>query len=326
MLLPEDAVSRHLGGRGLGPVLKASLLGIPLPLCSCGVIPAAVDLRRQGAGRGASAAFLVSTPESGVDSIAITWALLDPIMTVVRPLAAFLTATVTGLIVDAFPSEDSAETAVAQPVSTMGCGCAGDCPLPAEGDAAPSPGHRLRQGIRYAFDDLLGDIGGWLLFGVLVAGVVGYLLPPDFLLRFSGGGFLPLVVMLLAGIPLYICATASTPIAAALVLKGLSPGAALVFLLAGPATNAATIAIVARYWGRRVLAVYLGAIALCSIGLGLLVNWIYVWSGADITAWVAESTTGTPGWFEIASAVLLLFLIGRHLIAGGRLLPIPTAD
>lgn len=325
VLLPEDAVSRHLGGRGLGPVLRASLLGIPLPLCSCGVIPAAVDLRRQGAGRGASVAFLVSTPESGVDSIAITWALLDPIMTVVRPVAAFMTATVTGLVVDALPPERPAEEAVAAS-SSSDCGCGDDCHLPDRAGEPPAMGRRIWRGVRYAFDDLLGDIGGWLLLGVLVAGAMNALLPPDLLFRYAGGGLGPMLVMLLAGIPLYICATASTPIAAALVLKGLSPGAALVFLLAGPATNAATIAIVARYWGRRVLAVYLGAIAVCSVGLGLLVDRLYAWSGADITDWVAESVSGSPGWFETASAALLLVLIGRHLLSGGRLLPTPSAD
>jgi uncharacterized membrane protein YraQ (UPF0718 family) len=153
-MLPENAIARHLGGRSTIAVIKASLLGIPLPLCSCGVIPAAISLRKQGAGRGAAAAFLVSTPESGVDSIAITWALLDPFMTVIRPVAAFITATLTGILINLLPEEKSALGI--QP-DTSGCqdGCC----------SSPSPGkeplaRRMRDGLRYAFGDLLKDIGG----------------------------------------------------------------------------------------------------------------------------------------------------------------------
>jgi uncharacterized membrane protein YraQ (UPF0718 family) len=121
-LLPEDLVSRHLGRNSAGSVIKASLFGIPLPLCSCGVIPAAVELRKQGASKGASAAFLVSVPETGVDSIAITWALLDPIMTVVRPLAAFITATVTGLLINRLPDDQLVLPAMAEVAEEPGCG------------------------------------------------------------------------------------------------------------------------------------------------------------------------------------------------------------
>lgn len=170
--------------------------------------------------------------------------------------------------------------------------------------------HRLRSGLSFAFGELLADIGRWLLLGILVAGVLAWALPDDFFARYLGGEFSSLLIMLAVGIPLYICASASTPVAAAMVLKGLSPGAALVFLLAGPATNAATITVVTRFWGRRATIVYLAAIAGCSLLFGWLLNRFYVWSGLDITRWVAQSRHEEPSVWALASAFVLLALIG----------------
>jgi len=309
-LLPQGLVARQLGRSSLGSVVKASLLGIPLPLCSCGVIPAAVGLRQQGANKGASAAFLVSTPESGVDSMAITWALLDPIMTVVRPLAAFVTATCTGVLINRLP--DEAPTPVASATCSDGCGCPGEAGK--EHPHRASQGglrHRLREGLSFAFDDLLKDIGGWLLLGVLLAGVIAYLVPEDFAHRWLGGEVTSLLVMLVVGVPMYICATASTPIAAALVLKGLSPGAALVFLLAGPATNVATITVIRRFWGGRATAVYLASIAICSVAIGWLVNRLYAALELDLGAIVTAGLSHQDGPYllEKISAIVLLLLL-----------------
>jgi uncharacterized membrane protein YraQ (UPF0718 family) len=304
-LLPDELVARHLGGNSAGAVVKASLLGVPLPLCSCGVIPAAIGLRRQGAGRGPTAAFLVSTPETGVDSVAITWALLDPLMTVLRPLSAFVTATVTGLLINRLP-EEQAEPNVEAPT----CGCSSCEAAPPE---RPLLTARLRDGVRYAFTELLGDIGGWLLLGIAIAGLLTVLVPPQLLAPLFEQRFLSLLLMLVVGIPMYICASASTPIAAALVLKGLSPGAALVFLLAGPATNAATITVVTRFWGRRTTLVYLAAIAGCAVTLGWLTDQLYLWSGVDISHWVHQASEATPAWWEHAVAGLLVALIAWQL-------------
>jgi len=310
-LLPDDLVARHLGGNSTRAVIKASLLGIPLPLCSCGVIPAAISLRRQGASRGASAAFLVSTPESGVDSIAVTWALLDPVMTLMRPLAAFITATATGMLINRLPEEPAPAL---QQESGCSCSCSSDGCADAPAAIRPPLGQRLRQGLGYAFGDLLKDIGGWLLLGVAIAGLVAALVPAGFFARLFEHQTASLLLMLVIGIPLYMCASASTPIAAALVLKGLSPGAALVFLLAGPATNAATITVVSRYWGRRATLAYLAAIAGCSLSLGWLLNGFYAWAGLDITRWVHVSNQDETGWLATACAVVLLGLILRgHL-------------
>lgn len=308
-VLTDEAIARHLGGRSTAAVIKASLLGIPLPLCSCGVIPAAISLRRQGAGRGASAAFLVSTPESGVDSIAITWALLDPIMTVVRPLAAFITGTVTGILINHLPDEANGLTDLAR-VDQADC-----CPTSGR-ETRPSLARRLKDGVAYAFGDLLKDIGSWLLLGVIVAGLVATLVPDKLFETVFANEAVSLLLMLLVGIPLYICASASTPIAAALVLKGLSPGAALVFLLAGPATNAATLTVVARFWGRRATLVYLASIAGCSLVLGWLVNRGYAWADIDISRWVQPSAVdAVSGWGVFCAIVLLGLILRAHWAA-----------
>ncbi|MGE4345373.1 MAG: SO_0444 family Cu/Zn efflux transporter [Geoalkalibacter sp.] len=310
-LLPEAAVARHLGKKNAASVFKASLFGIPLPLCSCGVIPAAIGLRKQGASKGASAAFLVSVPETGVDSVAITWALFDPVMTVVRPVASFITATVTGLLINRLPEDAPEPTGSGSRKEGGSCGCAASC----EGDQAlaslPPLRQRLRAGLSYAFGDLLGDIGKWLLLGIAIAGVIAYFVPETFFTRYLENEMLSLLIMLVVGIPLYICASASTPVAAALVLKGLSPGAALVFLLAGPATNAATITVVARYFGRAATGVYLGSIAICSLALGWFTNRLYAWSGFDITQWVSEVGDAADSPLMIVFAVVLLLLLAR---------------
>jgi len=309
-LLPEEAVVRHLGKNDTASVFKASLFGIPLPLCSCGVIPAAIGLRKQGASKGASAAFLVSVPETGVDSIAITWALLDPVMTVVRPLAAFFTATVTGLLINRLPEEKN--LAQEEKIGESDCGCSSSgCGSEVDKPSRPSLARRMKEGIGYAFGDLLGDIGSWLLLGIAIAGIISYLVPDDFFLRYLQSEFASLLIMLVVGIPVYICASASTPVAAALVLKGLSPGAALVFLLAGPATNAATITVVARYFGRAATVTYLASIAFCSLALGWLTNRLYAWSGLDITRWVSEASAAAESPVMVVSAVVLMLLLAR---------------
>lgn len=315
-LVPDEIVARHMGEKSTGAVVKASLLGIPLPLCSCGVLPTAVGLRHQGASRGASAAFMVSTPESGVDSIAITWALLDPVMTVARPVAAFITATFTGVAINALPEEKVEEAEEAE--SECDCGHnEADEEKKVAGRGSPLF-RRLSSGISYAFGDLLGDIGNLLLIGIVIAGGIAYLVPQDLLTNPPGGELVSLLIMLVVGIPLYICATASTPVAAALVLKGLSPGAALVFLLAGPATNAATVVVFARHWGRNATIAYLASIAVCSLFLGWLLNRIYGLIGADISRWVQTGGEAAADPFALACSVLLLILIGRNLLPGSK--------
>lgn len=306
-------VAHHFGHGRVKSVVKAALLGIPIPLCSCGVLPAAVSLRKQGANTGATTAFLISTPESGVDSIAISYALLDPIMTVARPVAAFFSAMVAGITENLFRQKKN--HAVERPDLSCpvdGCCDGVDCPPDAHGQH-----HTYREkvaaGIRYAFVGVWGDLVLWFFIGLLLAGLITAMIPADLIDRYLGGGIHAMLLMLAFGIPLYICATASTPIAAALILKGVSPGAALVFLLAGPATNVTSLTVLFGILGKRATAIYLLAVASGAVGFGLLVDEVYQILGISPQAIVGQAGELVPPWAQVAGALLLLLLSIRPL-------------
>jgi len=311
----DSFMAKHLGGNSVKSVMKAAVIGVPLPLCSCGVLPAALGLRKQGASKGATTAFMISTPETGVDSMAVTYALIDPIMTVIRPVAASLTAVFAGILVNAFPGKE--ETAL--PLSGItelsghdhaGCGCDGGCAVKADATLWA----KFMSGMRYAFGEMISDIGRWLLVGVVIAGIISAAMPADALNEYVGTGFLSYLVMLVVALPLYVCATASTPIAASLLLKGLSPGAALVFLLAGPATNGATITVMLKTLGKRAAGLYVLSIIICSLALAWVVDRLYIALGLDIQAVVSEVTEVLPYWVGAASGVIILLLVGRSFL------------
>ncbi len=300
--LGPDTVTRHLGKGKFMPVLKASLLGVPLPLCSCGVVPAAAGLQKQGANRGATTAFLISTPETGVDSIAVSWALLDPVLTVARPVVAFATAMVAGLTENLLPGQALDHDHASASDCTGDSTCADTCCDSTEEKVS------LLEGQRYAFTTVWADLAGWFFLGLLLAGVLVAVIPDELVSAWLGGGLGSMLIALVAGIPIYICATSSTPVAAALIAQGASPGAALVFLMAGPATNAATLTMLLGTLGRRATAIYLGAIASCSMGFGLLLDTIYGLLGISATATVGHAAHLTPEWLEWAATVGLVAL------------------
>ncbi|WP_407354979.1 SO_0444 family Cu/Zn efflux transporter [Methanolobus sp. WCC5] len=317
--VPDDKILKYLG-RSAGKfrsVFNASLLGIPLPLCSCGVVPTALSLKNRGATKGATLSFLISTPETGVDSVAITYALLDPIMTVFRPIASMTTALLTGITENLLGEERSGTKdkkednslqkpfPVMQPMATCS-DTACSCHTVPSFDKEPSKSglRKMTEGLRYAFVELLGDISGWLMVGILIAGMISFIIPDELFSVYLGGGILSMLIMLIVGIPLYICATASTPLAAAFVAKGMSPGTAFVFLLAGPATNAATITMVTKFLGRRSAAIYLGMIAMCSLAFGLLLDAIYLRLGIEISTIVGSASD------VLAPEIKTLFALG----------------
>jgi uncharacterized membrane protein YraQ (UPF0718 family) len=310
IFVSPDSVSRHLGQGRFGSVFKAALIGIPLPLCSCGVLPAAVSLKKQGANNGAATAFLISTPESGVDSMAITYALLDPLMTVARPVAAFFSAMTAGLLENLFQFRK--ETAVPEP--DKACAVDGCC----DGIACPPEMHRqhhtltekTKAGMHHAFFDVWQDMAGWFFLGLLLAGMITAFIPEDIIGRYLGGGITSMLVMLAIGVPIYICATASTPIAAALILKGVSPGAALVFLLAGPATNITSLTVLLGTLGKRATAIYLSTIAVFAAGFGLILDQCYAAFGISARAVAGSAAEMVPEWFAwICLAVLTAFSV-----------------
>ncbi|WKE66233.1 SO_0444 family Cu/Zn efflux transporter [Gallaecimonas kandeliae] len=377
--LPADWLARHLGSEGPGAVAKAALFGAPLPLCSCGVLPAAMGLRRAGASKGATISFLVSTPETGVDSVAVSYGLLGPLMAIVRPVAALVSAMAAGLLAgrqaghqaeaergvlaakaeagccgsetvkaessccaaEAAPKVESCCASEA-PVAASSC-CAGEvktapatsccgseakAPEPQGGCAeassccAPAPKGRSkwRQGWDFAVKDLVDDSAKWLLIGLFFAALVAAYVPAGFLAQW-GGGLAAMLVMILIGIPMYICATASTPIAAGLLLGGVSPGAVLVFLLAGPATHAAALGLVRKELGGRALLAYLAGVIVTAIAFGYLTNYLAgLWPGGIAAAGGAHELL--PLWLELVSALLLAGLMLASFYRSLRPVPV----
>jgi len=272
------------------------------------VLPAAVSLRKQGANNGATTAFLISTPESGVDSISITYALLDPIMTVARPLVAFVTAAVAGIAENLF-NPKAADHKITPDLTCPvdGC-CDGVNCSPEEHKHHHTFLEKLRAGFRFAVFDLWGDLAAWFFVGLFLAGLITVLIPDDVFSKYLGAGLPAMLLMLAVGIPLYICATASTPIAAALILKGVSPGAALVFLLAGPATNIASLTVLTGVLGKRATTIYLTTIAVSAVCFGLVVDQVYVSFGLSAQAMIGQASEIVPLWAGLIGTVMIMFI------------------
>ncbi len=298
--ISTETIIKYMGKNNLRSVLLAALFGVPLPLCSCGVVPTAVALRKQGASKAATLSFLITTPESSVDSIAITYALIDPLMTIARPVAAFITGLVAGIgeIILGHKEKDKQTHEIA-------CPHCHDHNFEKEVAHKHSLGEKIASGFKFAFGDLLPDISRWFLVGMLIAGFISFIIPPTFIERYMGEGWISMLIMLAIGLPLYVCATASTPIAAALILKGMSPGAALVFLLAGPATNAASFTIIAKMLGKRSAIIYILSISICAVLLGMLLNWTYHYLGINIHAVAGQAHMMIPEWLRWATAIPL---------------------
>ncbi len=293
VLISQRLVERHLGGKGIWPLLKASIFGVPLPLCSCGVIPVSMSLHKHGASRGSTIAFLLSTPQTGVDSIFVTLSLLGPVFAIFRPVAAFVTGIVGGTLVDVFSrSPEDGQPAPAK--------CTDECCGGAEN-------RKIARGLKYGFVTLPRDIGKAMLVGLIIAAVISALVPDGYFAEKLGTGIFAMVVMMFLGIPVYVCATASVPVAAALILKGLTPGAALVFLMTGPATNAASFVTIWKILGRATALTYLATVAGCALLSGIILD--YIAAGVDFEI-------GTqPGWMlpavvkHISAVVLLAVLV-----------------
>lgn len=299
-LVPESRIQQWLSGKGFFPILRGAVLGVPLPMCSCGAIPTALALYRGGAGRGPTTSFLVGTPGAGVDSLSITLVLMGPFMMIARATGAVIAAVSTGLLTAmSGPGDSQTETP-----GTGYDGCCGDS-CESAGSATEAPG--LRSGMRYAFSDMLDDISLWIIIGLMVAGVLMTLTPPDGL-AVLGSGVVPMLLMAVIGIPLYLCAAATTPVAAALMLEGLSPGTALVLMLAGPVTSLATLAIFQREMGGTALGLYLTGIILSTVGVGLATDWLIQALELDILTSVSAVQEWVPAFIEWLALAILIIL------------------
>jgi len=306
--LKAEWLTRHVAREGARSVTLASLIGAPLPLCSCSVLPVAAQLRRAGASKGATSAFVIATPETGVDSVSVSWALLGPFLAVARFLGAVVSAIVTGTAVSWFVRRGLDREEAEQAPSIAAC-----C------EAAPDAGRGRPRGraarvVRYAFIDMMDDLSPSLVVGLLLSGAIGAALPAELLAAPAAQGLGGKLAMLAIGIPIYVCATASTPIAAALMLKGLSPGAAFVFLLASPATNIGSLVVLTRILGKRVVAVQLVVLALVTLALGWVVDLVYPALGGVLPGMLAPGEAHGPGWFATACAVVLAALLAGSLV------------
>ncbi len=324
--LPGDLLTRLIGKTGIGGVFKAALFGAPLPLCSCGVLPTAIGLRRQGLSRPATVSFLVATPQNGVDSLAISYSMLGLPFTVARLVCSLISAVLAG-IVTWFVDSEAPKASGARCDSSSSCCCEPEpesvprsCCEPttapvssccaSEGGPKEEPqrADSLVAGQKYAFGKLYSDLSGWLLIGIVIAGVINAFVSPSSLSGI-GSNLVVMLLILLVSIPMYICATASTPVTASMLLAGISPGAVLVFLLAGPATNAAGIVLIHREIGTRATVAYLGGLIGSAIGLGLLLDAFSSRLGL-IPEQMGEAGGGmlVPHWLAVGSAMLLVGL------------------
>lgn len=300
IIFKKDFVANHLGDGNFLAVVKAAILGVPLPLCSCGVIPTALYLRRQKASKGATLSFLISTPQTGVDSIIATYGMMGPLFAVFRPLAAFVMGIAGGIAANILTKND--EEKIEEPKHECST-CPVDKPEP------KSIWDKLKNGMNYAFKEFLDDISLQLVVGIILAGIISFAIPDNFFEKFGGNGITGMLIMIAFGIPLYVCATASIPIAVSLMMKGISPGAAFVFLVVGPATNAATIALIGNALGKKMVAIYLSVISVFAIGFGFLLNWIFdlIGNPADLKSMHHEH--GVP-WYMTAMMILFsVFLV-----------------
>ncbi len=305
VVVPADLVNRLLSGARRRSVLLATLIGVPLPLCSCSVLPAAVTLRKNGAGKGATLAFLISTPETSATSVLLTYSLLGPLMAVFRPIASCITALAAGLIENTL--ERRFPTAADSQPDTQSATCCKNKPdagaHPSE--LPPEPSSRLRAAMRYAFVKLFDDIFGWILIGILAAAAIQTWLPREVLLRLLGGPIQSMLLMLVIGVPLYICAEASTPIAAVLILGGLNPGAGLVLLLVGPATNIGSLGVLAQQLGRRSIVIYLATIVAVALIMGVVLDQLLIGRGFVSDIHVMHESL-LPAWLKTLGAVAFL--------------------
>jgi len=300
VVFPRHLITRYMGQRNMQSVLNASLLGVPMPLCSCGVLPAGIGFYRNGASRGSTVSFLISTPQTGVDSILATYALLGLPFAVIRPVVAMVTGVAGGLMGNGVDRKESSSSSVQ---------------ISGEEEHPRS----VRELFRYGFVELLQEISKWLIIGLLVAALLSVLIPDDFFTSYISNEYLAMLLMLLASVPLYICATGSIPIAAVLLMKGLSPGAALVLLMAGPATNVATMAVIGNTLGRKTLGVYLTSIVGGALFFGILINELIPreWITGAIPSMAHGGAHGlSAGWLSWSMTVILgVLMINGYLQA-----------
>ncbi len=292
VFIGTDFITRHLGANNLGSIIKASLFGVPLPICSCGVIPVAASLKKEGASKSATLSFLVSTPTTGADSILASYSLLGPLFAIFRPLAAFISGITIGVLNFIFNKEPQERVLVDHQHSKNEI----------------SSKKKIIEVFKYGFFELAEDIGKWLIIGVVIGGILTVAIPPELIEKFLPFQWMHFVIMLIIALPLYVCATGSIPIAAAILQMGFSPGATLVFLIAGPATNTVTLSFVRTKLGKKSFYLYLISIIGIAVLAGMVFNYVFALLGADINI-ISAHGEHVNHTLRIVTGIILAILI-----------------
>ncbi len=300
--VPGSFYRNHLSRPGAWAVVKAALIGVPLPLCSCGVLPTAVSLRKNGASRAAATSFLIATPQTGIDSIAATYSLLGPAFAIIRPVAALVTAFLGGMAVSRI--EEKSDTS---------CDAGNDTIDAPRGETF---GEKVADALRYGFVDMVQNIGKWLTIGLVIAAAITMFVPDGFFTIFKDCPLLAMICVVIVAVPMYVCSTGSIPIALSLMLKGLSPGAAFVLLMAGPAANFASLIIVSKSMGRKTAAIYLATIVAGAMGIGLCIDYLMPasWFPVPLSAAAPMTCHIAVSPFAAVCAVLLVGLVINAMI------------
>lgn len=302
VLVPQQLFSKYLSKNNWLSVLYATLFGIPLPLCSCGVIPTAMALHKEGASKGSVISFLIATPQTGVDSIIATYSLLGLPFAIVRPVAAFFTSIFAGLVTNVFTSNEKTVKVAIQKNK--------------EGQKL-SFSQKIKKVFQYGYVEMMEDIGKMLLFGLVIAGLIAYFVPDNFFTIFKDNTILTMLLILIVAIPMYVCATGSIPIAIALMMKGMSPGTALVLLMAGPAANIASMMVIGKVLGKKTFVIYLITLIIGAISFGLIMDNFLPASWFDVSSFTNVSAEHHKGVFcyfkNICSFILFALLVNSIL-------------
>ncbi len=314
--IPASYYKRFLSKKSFRSVVNAALLGIPLPLCSCGVIPTAMSLRREGASRGATTSFLIATPQTGVDSIIATFSLMGLPFAIIRPIAALVTSLFGGALANALESKEEEDADAAVRAEATSCNSCSDTH---EHEEHKTFWQRIVIALKYAYVEMMADIGKWLIVGLVVAGLITVFVPAEWFTAFNGNTTLSILLVLAIALPMYVCATGSIPIAVALMMKGLTPGAALVLLMAGPACNFASMLVVRKVMGWRSLLIYTGSIVVGAVAFGYLIDWLQFSGTVDfLSRLTAQQSCCVEGdsWFSWTCTGLLFVMLIYALTFG----------
>ena len=311
--IPQSYYSKYLAKPNFRSVLNATLFGIPLPLCSCGVIPTAMSLRKEGASKGAATSFLIATPQTGVDSIIATSSLMGVAYAIIRPIAALITALFGGTLVNVLDKDSNGNT-TEQPADNHEHH---NCCHHHEQEHHATFLQKIKTALQYGYVEMMEDIGKWLIIGLIVAGLITVFVPAEAFKVFEGNTALSMLLVLAIAIPMYVCATGSIPIAVALIMKGLTPGAGLVLLMAGPACNMASMLVVKKVMGTKTLVIYLASIIIGSIAFGAAIDFMQFNGIIDFTANLVNSAHSEEGssWIAwISTGILIALLINALVI------------